>query len=26
VIYFTLFFVSLYYLGNGVLDYFKFSH
>jgi hypothetical protein len=26
VIYFTLFFVGLYYLGNGVLDYFKFSH
>ena len=26
VIYFTMFFLGLYYLGNGVLDYFKFSH
>lgn len=26
VIYFSLFFFGLYYLGSGVLDYFKFSH
>lgn len=26
VIYFALFFVGLYYLGNGVLDYLEFSH
>jgi hypothetical protein len=26
VIYFTLFFFGLYYLGNGVLDHIKFSH
>jgi hypothetical protein len=26
VIYFTLFFFGLYYLGSEVLDYFKFSH
>jgi len=26
IIYFTLFFFGLYYLGGGVLDYFKFSH